>query len=299
VPRGEPVRSAASGPVRLHSELVRTLTSVDHQVERALGPTGLTPELVHDIHRDLRRLASGLSLWGQIVSASQRVGTDELVRRLRRLARLVGRVRDRDVTTALLAPAARRVPRGGGAPAWHGFLGRFREETHTGRELLRAFLTTERRGGLFDRARALLELPPRTDARQGLHRILAEERRRRQGRVRKAQRKALRRPTSARLHRLRIRIRQWRHLSALERTANAAPNHPPPPSWRVLQGRLGKIHDLDVALSVVPPDLVASRPARRLVESRRALRSSVRASLERIAARPRRAASRARSGARR
>jgi CHAD domain-containing protein len=135
---------------------------------------------------------------------------------------------------------------------------------------------------------------PRADASRGLHRILADERRQRQGRVRKAHRKARRRPTSERLHRLRIRIRQWRHLASLELAARATANHPPPPSWQRLQGRLGRLHDLDVALATVPEDLVDADPPRRLRERRRALRRSVRASLERIAAGPERATARAR-----
>jgi CHAD domain-containing protein len=270
------------------------VVTLDREIEQGIAHAVLSPEEIHDIHRDMRRLASGLSLWGRLVPALHEGSVQELLRRVRRLARLVGRVRDRDVTTGLLTPAGPATALGEELRQWHEFLGRLREDTHTGRELLRAFLRTERQAGLFDRAKGLVELAPRGDASRGLHRILAEERRRRQGKVRKAHRKARRDPTGERLHRLRIRIRQWRHLASLEMAARATANRPPPPSWRRLQGRLGQLHDLDVALSTVPEDLSDSGPALRLREKRRKLRRSVRASLERIASAPEKATARAR-----
>jgi len=291
--RGRPP-GAPGGALRLRVELVRTLATLDREIERGIGPVGLPPEAVHDLHRELRRLASGLAVWARLVPADAQAGIEEISQRVRRLARLVGRVRDRDVTLTLLAPAARRRPRSEELGAWHEFLRRLREDGHTGRELLQAFLRTERQGGLFERARGVLELTPRADADRGLHQILGEERRFRQGRVRKAHRKARRRPTSERLHRLRIRIRQWRHLASLELAADAAATQPPPASWSSLQERLGRIHDLDVALSTVPAELAGSTPAQRLKEVRRVLRASVRLSLERIAARPKRVTARAR-----
>jgi len=278
----------------MRSELLRTLTTLEGEVDRGLGRTVLSPEDVHDLHRDLRRVASGMGVWSRLVPTAQQIAVQEAARRYRRLARLVGRVRDRDVTTVLLTPVARRGRAAAEFAPWHDFLGRLRDDTQTGRELLLAFLRSERQGGLFDRSRTLLGLEPRADARRGLHRILAEERRLRQGRVRKAHRKACRRPTSERLHRLRIRIRQWRHLASLELIARATATHPPPPSWQRLQARLGRLHDLDVALATVPDELADSAPARRLKEARRRLRRSIRAALERIAARPDLATARAR-----
>jgi CHAD domain-containing protein len=285
---------APGAPLRLRGELGRTVTTLESEVERALGHAVLGPEDIHDLHRELRRLASGLTVWARLVALREEPEVRDVAARVRRLARLVGRVRDRDVTTTLLAPRSRTARASSEPVAWREFLGRLRDDTHTGRELLRAFLRSERQGGLFDRVRALLVLTPRPDANADLHRILAEERRLRQGRVRKAHRKARRRPSSERLHRLRIRIRQWRHLSTLEGVTRATSSHPPPPSWRRLQERLGRLHDLDVALATVPVDLARLSPALRLKRVRKELRRSVQASLERIAARPKQAAARAR-----
>jgi CHAD domain-containing protein len=286
--------SQRTGPLRLRGELLRTLAELDRELESSLERSSLSPEAVHDLHRELRRLASGLTVWGRLLPLPREQESREVCRRVRRLARLVGRVRDRDVTTALLRPAARR-PRNGELRAWREFLGRLDEDTRIGRELLRAFLSSERQGGLFVRAKALVDLEPRPDAAPGLHRILADERRRRQGRVRKAQRKARRDPTAERLHRLRIRIRQWRHLGSLELASGATAHHPPPISWRRLQEHLGRLHDLDVALATLPEELGDSAPARRLKDRRREIRRVVRVSLERIASGPERATARLRS----
>jgi len=278
----------------LRLELLRTLAALVAEIDRGLEHGVLSLEDVHDLHRDMRRVASGLAVWGRLVPAGRQEATQEIVRRLRRLARLVGRVRDRDVTTELFTPSGRRDPRSRELAPWHEFLGRLRDDTDTGRELLRAFLRTERQAGLFDRARSALETTPRPDAAQGLQRILGEERRLRQGKVRKAHRRARRRPTSERLHRLRIRIRQWRHLASLEVAARATAA-PPPPSWQRLQDRLGRLHDLDVALATVPEELVDLSPPQRLRTTRHQLRESVRTSLDRIAERPARMTARARA----
>jgi CHAD domain-containing protein len=288
--RGNP--SPASSD-RLRRELLRSDARLEQEVDRALVPSGLTPEDVHDLHRELRRLASGLVVWARLVPPRVRPAVAEAARRVRRLARLVGRLRDRDVTIALLSPDARRTHGVELLRPWVEFLGRLREDAHTGRELLRAFLRAERQGGLLDRTRALLDLPRKADADRGLVRILAQERRLRQGRVRRAHRKARRKLSSQRLHRLRIRIRQWRHLAALEVAAGAVVARPPP-TWPRLQARLGKLHDLDVAIATVPEDLAGAAPALRLRQRRRKLRRSVRDELERIVARRARAAARAR-----
>jgi CHAD domain-containing protein len=257
---------------------------VGREIDRGLAPAALSPEAVHDLHRDLRRLAILLSVWERLVPAERAVTVDELARRLRRLARLVGRVRDRDVTAGLLEPSAR-----GRDPRWGEFLGRLREDREAGRELLRAFLTSERQAGLLDRLAETLAVEPRAGAARSLERILTDIRHRRQARVDKAHRKARRDPSAERLHRLRIRIRQWRHLAALESVVGSRRN-PVTSGWQQLQGRLGRLHDLDVALATIPEELGSAPVALRLTERRRRVRLEVRRSLERMGPLPRAAA---------
>ncbi len=281
-PRASP---ALAGPLRLRSEVARSLVRVGEEVERGLAHSVLPEDVLHSLHQDLRRLASGLAVWGRLVPAREEAAVEEVAQRLRRLARLVGRVRDRDVTMELLARGGRGAASAADREAWRSFLGRLREDGHTDRELLRAFLTTERASGLLDRARGALSVPPRLDATRGLSEILGKERHLRQGRVRRARRKARRRPTIERLHRLRIRIRQWRHLASIETAAGAAIGRPPPQAWRQLQARLGRLHDLDVALTTVPDVLAESAQARRLKTARRTLREGIRRSLERLGVR--------------
>ncbi len=279
------------GPIRLRGEVARSLDRARAEIDQGLGHSVLPPDVLHALHQELRRVASGLAVWGRLVPVRAEAEVEEVAQRLRRLARLVGRVRDRDVTMDLLARGGRGAASAADREAWRGFLGRLREDGHTDRELLRAFLTTERASGLLDRAQSALELPARPDAAQGLAQILGQERRERQGRVRKARRKARRKPTVERLHRLRIRIRQWRHLASIEAAAGHA-GAPPPESWRQLQARLGRLHDLDVALATVPETLADSAPCRRLRASRRTLRRGIQQGLAGLGVRPRTAARR-------
>jgi CHAD domain-containing protein len=274
------------GPERLRGELKRTLADLETELDQELGQPAPTPEDVHRIHQDLRRLASGLTVWDRIVPARHRSEAREVQQRLRRLARLVGRVRDRDITAGLLAPASGRSPPSRN-PEWVEFLGRLRDDTRTGRELLQAFLRTERRGGLLVRVGRLLERPVGPEARRDLGQLLGREGSRRHGRLAKAHRKARERPTSARLHRLRIRIRQWRHFNGLANGVRRARGGLPSPAWQRLQERLGNLHDLDVALATVPDDLADTAAARRLRRDRRRLLASVQAALDRLEVQPR------------
>ena len=65
----------------------------------------------------------------------------------------------------------------------------------------------------------------------------------------------------------------------------------------VSKERLGRLHDLDIALATIPGALNGTAPARRLRSRRRELRGSVWVSLDRMATRPERATARARTRA--
>ena len=220
--------------------------------------------------------------------AADREAIAPLVRRLKRLARLVGQARDRDIVLELLE----RTRPSGATPAdtrrFHEFWGRLRDDSRTGRELLRAFLTTERDAGLFRSIGESLDRPPRSRAASDLTRLMAQENALRHEKVRRAHRRATERPSSDRLHRLRIRLRQFRHASELTRVVDPAVADPVPVSYRRLQTRLGKLHDLDVALATLDPPLARSAWAADLRQARRRTRTAARVELARLAAAARR-----------
>jgi CHAD domain-containing protein len=269
--------------------LSRVTSSIDEFV-RNPSPSA---ERVHQLHRAMRRLRVGLDLWSRLLAAKDREPTAALVARVKRLARLVGQVRDRDVVLELLDRARPRRATALETRRFHQFWGRLRDDSRTGRELLRAFLTTERDAGLFRSVGETLDRVPRATAPAELARLLASENQARQEKVQRAHRRAGERPSSERLHRLRIRLRQLRHVSDLTRTVEPASAHPIPVSFRQLQDRLGKLHDLDVALATIDPDLARSPWASDLRRARRRARTAARGELDRLAALARRPSRRA------
>lgn len=232
----------------------------------------------------MRRLRVGLELWGQLLREKDRVPVAALARRTKRLARLVGQVRDRDIVLELLERTRPSDPDPAEARSFQQFWGRLKDEARTSRELLRAFLTTERDAGLLRSIAESLKVTPRAHAAADLARLMAEENRARHDKVRRAHRRASERPSSERLHRLRIRLRQLRHVSELTRSVVPAAAHPIPTSFRKLQDRLGELHDLDVALATLEPSLDRSAWAADLRKVRRRVRVSARRELDRLTA---------------
>ena len=259
------------------------LAGVDRSVDSVIRHPQASPEVLHDLHRDLRRLAGGLVVWARVLPRREAIRLEPLVPRARRLARLVGRVRDKDVTIDLFVRLARAGDNRAEAARVQRFLMRLRDDARTGRELLRAFLKTERERGLFSDIGTGLGRPPAKGPAARLHRLLAAEGAERHGKVHKAREKARRRPTPTRLHRLRIRVRQLRHFADL-----VAPIAPETvgrvaPPLRRLQDRLGRLHDLDIALATLDPELHGTAWALRLDAQRRRMRRLARADLARIA----------------
>jgi CHAD domain-containing protein len=238
-----------------------------------------SPESLHDLHRSMRRLRHAFGLWEQLLPPSRRAALRPLDRRLTRLARLVGQVRDRDVMLALIESAGLPKPPTSDLPRVARLRARLRDDGRTGRELLRVFLRSERDAGLFDELRAALAYVPRRAAPAPLRPLLAEEWRACRERVRAARRRARRRPSSSRLHRLRIRVRRLRHLAEL--VAHVDPGHPMSlsPAVTRVQAELGRLHDLDVVLDGLDPDTVSTAWGDALRDERRRLRSKIRDSL--------------------
>jgi CHAD domain-containing protein len=225
----------------LEARVDETLRELDRVTE---GPRP-APEMLHRLHRDLRRLRVGLGVWRRASSRQQQEALTGYDRRLKHLARLVGGVRDRDVALDVLADAPGSLP-----SRDRRILRRLRahltDDARIGRELVRATLRSERDLGLFDGIRTGFQTLPPARRAQALGQYLEEVHQEGQEKVRLAHRKARRKPTSRRLHQLRIQVRSWRHLSDLAAEIDPTYGIPQARPLRALQSRLGRLHDLDV-----------------------------------------------------
>jgi CHAD domain-containing protein len=269
-------RGRRSPGVRALAAQIRTsLDQVTAQIDEIVGRPHPTPESLHELHRSMRRLRHALGLWGRVLRPRDRTILKPLDRRLARLARLVGRVRDRDVMLALIEGGSLPSPKRADAPLVTRLRARWRDDARTGRELLRVFLRSERDAHLFEQLSATLTLPPRPEGVQSLPELLDEEEEARRERVRAAHRRARRKGSVTRLHRLRIQVRRLRHLGELR--GQLDPERPalPPPVVRHLQAQLGRLHDLDIVLDGIGTQLTTSAWGEALRKERRRLRRSI------------------------
>jgi len=256
-------------------ELDRLLDAVLRAIDEVLRWPHPPPESLHRLHQDMRRLVTGLALWQQLLARRDRELLRPLDIRIRRLSQLVGRVRDRDIAIALLERAdgkpyppreLRRLER---------YRTRLRDDARTGRELLRAFLRAERDAHLFDRVQESFHVQPPARRSNDLSRLMARSHADRRERLERAHRRARRKPSAARLHRLRIRVRGVRHLSEI--SSKIVPSATPafPPALRRLQGDLGRLHDLDVVIRGLDPEVRSTEWADALRRKRRRQRRRI------------------------
>ncbi|HTW76546.1 MAG TPA: CHAD domain-containing protein [Thermoplasmata archaeon] len=267
--------SGASGLRTLAAQVRQLLAEVTAQIDDVIGRPHPSPESLHELHRSMRRLRHALALWTRVLRPPDRAISKPLDRRLARLARLIGRVRDRDVMLALLEDGDLPRPRGPDVAAVARLRARWRDDARTGREVLRVFLRSERDAHLFEQIGAAITLTPRTDRPIRLAELLDEEAQARAERVRGAQKKARRKGSVARLHRLRIQVRRLRHLNELRSRLEPDRAATPPPVVRRLQSQLGHLHDLDLVLEGVGPALTATAWGEALRAQRRRLRRAI------------------------
>ena len=254
-------------------ELDRRLDSTLHELDRLVAAPRPAASALHRLHRDLRRLRVGIGVWARLLPKAPRTELEGYDRRLKRLARLVGGVRDRDVTLDLLAD--RSLPGGNRERArLHQIRARLVDDARVGRELLRVFLRAERDSGLFEGIRSGLHVIPPRHRVQRLDGYVAQIRDEERREVQQAHRRARRKPSTRRLHRLRIRMRNWRHLSDLSTTLTPVKPLVAPPPLRALQRRLGRLHDLEVAEDLARPAR-GTRWARSLAEEQRRQRRRI------------------------
>jgi CHAD domain-containing protein len=260
---------------RLAEELDRLLIEVGRGVEAVVDRPHATPAMLHDLHRDMRRLRTGLAVWEELLQKPDRTQLGPIDRRIRRLAQLIGQVRDRDVAVDLLGSVEAKARSEEERELLDRYRARLHDDARTGRELLRAFLRSERDALLFDEVRAVLQARARPTRSDRLHRLLTEHKNSGHAKLVEAHRKARRRPTMDRLHRLRIRVRRLRQISDLASTVDPDPPGAVTASLRRLQQHLGRLHDLDVLLVGLDPSVRETRWARSLRKERRRQRREV------------------------
>jgi CHAD domain-containing protein len=241
------VRRVSSPPdaAELARVLATRLDSTLHEIDRVVDGPPASAETLHRLHRELRRLRVGLGVWTRASSPGRQEDLRGFDRRVKRLARIVGGVRDRDVALELLAQAPRNLTSRERAQM-RRFRSRLSDDARIGRELLRASLRAERDLGLFEGIRSGFEAHPSARRAAALRTYLDQVRQEGQEAVRAAHRKARRNPSSRRLHRLRIRVRSWRHIADLASAVDPSYRVEVARALRTLQTRLGRLHDLDV-----------------------------------------------------
>jgi CHAD domain-containing protein len=240
---------------RLAREIDRVLAEVSRQVDEVIQHPYPTPESLHRLHREMRRLRTGLGVWEELLTSADRASLRPLDRRIRRLTRLVGQVRDRDVALSLLQGVEHRAHSRRELDQLNRYRARLRDDARTGRELLRAFLRAEREARLLDDIGEAARAQSRTVRGSRLRRVLEEHEARERKNVARAHRKARKRPSMNRLHRLRIRVRRMRQVSDLAATVDPERNGTLANSLRRLQQHLGRLHDLDVLFLDLEPFL--------------------------------------------
>jgi CHAD domain-containing protein len=277
VARTRPARAVP--PAALVRELDRVYRNVDTAIDAVIDRPHPSAGALHRLHRELRRLRTGLTLWARLLARRDRERLAPLDGRLKRLARLVGRIRDRDIAIDLLAHVdgtswgpeeAERLAR---------YRTRLRDDARTGRELLRAFLRAERDAGLLPQVRAQWTRPDLAFRSADVRAVIVRAKGRGEARVREAHRDARHKPSTRRLHRLRIRVRGLRHLGELAGTVDPVDARPLSAPLRRLQVELGRLHDLDVVIDHLAPEVEGTAWAEALRDERRRRRDAVLAAL--------------------
>lgn len=244
-----PTKPTAREATALRAEISRCARNAESGLRACAYRNAPEPETLHRLHRDLRELRVTHRLL--VPLPKDGAPEDATDRRLQRLAGLVGEVRDRDVAIEILLHSGGT----GGGQLRHNLQARLRHEGQVGRELLRA-------GARVELDRHLLQtvirdvsgaaVPGPAQLRRDLGTALAQH----HARVVRAFRRGLRKPSTRRLHRLRIALRNARALRVLVGKVTGHPADGVPPALDKLQRMLGRLHDLDMVserIAALPP----------------------------------------------
>lgn len=232
-------RPSAREATELRAEIARTARGAESGLRACAYRGAPDAETLHRLHRDLRELRVTHRLL--VREPNGRPTDDATDRRLQRLASLVGEVRDRDVAIGILLRSATPFD----PKLRHQLQERLRQEGRVGRELLRAHARVELERHLL---RAVIRevttaaVPRPALLRREMETSLAQH----HAKIVRAFRRGLRRPSTRRLHRLRIALRNARALRSLVGRVTGHPLRAVPADLDKLQRALGRLHDLDM-----------------------------------------------------
>lgn len=236
MPSSKPTAREATA---LRAEIARSARSAESGLRACAYRNVPDAETLHRLHRDLRELRVSHRLLVPLPKAEAAEDTTD--RRLQRLAGLVGEVRDRDVAIAILLRSNGHL----GSKVRRTLQARLRHEGQVGREMLRADARAELDRHLLQtvsRDVSIAPAPGPAQLRHDMEAALAQH----HATVVRTFRRALRKPSTRRLHRLRIALRNARALRVLVGRVTGHPANSVPADLDKLQRILGRLHDLDM-----------------------------------------------------
>ena len=236
MPASKPTAREATA---LRAEIARSALRAESGLRACAFRSAPDPETLHRLHRDLRELRVTHRLL--VPLPKDATSEDVTDRRLQRLAGLVGEVRDRDVAIDILLRSGRKID----GKIRLRLQVRLRHEGQVGRELLRAAARAELDRHLLQaviRDVSSAAVPGPAQLRHEMETALTHH----HGTVVRAFRRGLRKPSTRRLHRLRIALRNARSLRILVGRVTGHPANSVPADLEKLQRTLGRLHDLDM-----------------------------------------------------
>jgi CHAD domain-containing protein len=232
-------KPSAREATALRAEIARCARSAESGLRACAYRNAPDAETLHRLHRDLRELRVTHRLLVPLPHAGTAEDTTD--RRLQRLAGLVGEVRDRDVAIAMLL----RTGGDAGGRLRRSLRTRLRHEGQVGRELLRADARVELDRHLLQaviRDVSSVPTPGPAQLRHDMEAALTQH----HATVLRAFRRALKKPSTRRLHRLRIALRNARALRTLVGHVIGHSGSSVPADLDKLQRTLGRLHDMDM-----------------------------------------------------
>ncbi|MGA8711106.1 MAG: CHAD domain-containing protein [Thermoplasmata archaeon] len=268
-------RTSTIRPERVAREVAGILDEVTKAVDQVVAAARPSVASLHRLHRQMRRLRTGLALWETLLPNNEREILHPLDVRIKRLSRLVGRIRDRDIALSLLQRFDARRAGHRDLLSVTRYRIRVQDDARTGRELLRAFLRSERQARLLDDVAERLRSLPRTGTFRDPHRAVVLAHVRTYDKLSRAHRQARRRPSMERLHRLRISIRRARQFSDLAAALDPQHERAFASSLTRLQSKLGDLHDFDLVLVGLDDEVRRTAWADALRDERRRRRREI------------------------